>query len=74
MTWYVSESSGLIWHYLSCNPFGYAKVRYNTYSPVENQNDWNLILKFFSLLILVVQTLYLVNPTDATLASLSVWK
>ena len=32
---------------------------------------WNLILKFF-LLILVVQTLYLMNPTDATLASLSV--
>ena len=35
---------------------------------------WNLILKFFSLLILVVQTLYLMNPTDATLASLSVLK
>ena len=30
--------------------------------------NWNLILKFFSLLILVVQALYLMNPTDATLA------
>ena len=35
---------------------------------------WNLILKFFSLLILVVEALYLKNPTDATLASLSVLK
>ena len=35
---------------------------------------WNLILKFFSLLILVVEALYLMNPTDATLASLSVLK
>ena len=35
---------------------------------------WNLILKFFSLLILVVGALYLMNPTDATLASLSVSK
>ena len=35
---------------------------------------WNLILKFFSSRILVVQTLYIMNPTDATLASLSVLK
>ena len=35
---------------------------------------WNLILKFFSLLILVVEALYLMNPTDATLASVSVSK
>ena len=35
---------------------------------------WNLILKFLSLLILVVEELYLMNPTDATLASLSVLK
>ena len=34
----------------------------------------NLILKFFSLLILVGEALYLMNPTDATLASLSVLK
>ena len=40
-------------------------------SPVENQNDLELDFKVFSLLILVVQTLYLMNPTDATLASLS---
>ena len=31
-----------------------------------------MILKFFSLLILVVHTLYLNNPSDATLASLSI--
>ena len=31
---------------------------------------WNLVLKFFSLLVLVGQTLYLKNPSDATLASL----
>ena len=43
-------------------------------SPVENQNDLELDFKVFSLLILVVQTLYLMNPTDATLASLSVLK
>ena len=35
---------------------------------------WNLILKFVSLLILVVEALYLMNPTDATLVSLSVSK
>ena len=35
---------------------------------------WNLILKFFSSQVLVVQTLYMMNPTDATLASLSVLK
>ena len=33
---------------------------------------WNLILNFFSLLILVVYTLSLKNPSDATLASLSI--
>ena len=33
---------------------------------------WNLILKFFSMLILVVEALFMMNPTDATLASLSV--
>ena len=43
-------------------------------SPVENKNDLELDLKFFSLLILFVQTLYLMNQTDATLASLSVLK
>ena len=35
---------------------------------------WNMILKFFSLLILVIEALYLMNPTDATLASLNVLK
>ena len=30
---------------------------------VENQNDLELDLKFFSLLILVGQTLYLMNPS-----------
>ena len=44
------------------------------FSLVENQNDLELDFKVFSLLILVVQTLYLMNPTDATLASLSVLK
>ena len=44
------------------------------HSPVENQNDLELDFKVFSLLILVFQTLYLMNPTDATLVSLSVWK
>ena len=34
----------------------------------------NLILKFFSLLIIVVGALYLMNPSDAILASLSVLK
>ena len=48
-------------------------------SPVENQNDLELAKMhgfkvFFSLLILVVETFYLMNPTDATLASLSVLK
>ena len=40
----------------------------------KTRMTWNLILKFFSLLILVVQTLYLMNPSDATLASLSILK
>ena len=44
------------------------------YSPVENKNDLELDFKFFSSRILVVQTLYMMNPTDATLASLSVLK
>ena len=35
---------------------------------------WNLILKFISSRILVVRTLNMMNPTDATLASLSVLK
>ena len=44
-------------------------------SPVENQNDLELDFKgFFSLLILLVEALYLMIPTDATLASLSVLK
>ena len=44
-------------------------------SPVENQNDLELDFKgFFSLLILVVEALYLMNPTDATLASLTLLK
>ena len=29
MTLYVSERIGLVWHCLSCSPFGDAKVRYN---------------------------------------------
>ena len=46
-----------------------------SFSPVENENDLELDFKgFFSLLILVVEPLYLMNPTDATLASLSVLK
>ena len=51
-------------------------VRHSTISPVENQNDLELDFKvfFLSLLILVVEALYLMNPTDATLASLSVLK
>ena len=36
------------------------------------RGTWNLILNFFSLLILVVHTLSLKNLSDATLASLSV--
>ena len=40
----------------------------------KTRMTWNSILKFFSSLILVVQALYLMNPTDATLASLSVLK
>ena len=36
------------------------------------RRTWNLILNFFSLLILVVHTLSLKNPSDATLASLSI--
>ena len=45
------------------------------YSLVENQNYLELdFFKFFSLLILVVGALYLMNPSDATLASLSVLK
>ena len=47
-------------------------LRHN--SPVENQNDLELDFKVFFLLILVVEALYLMNPTDATLASLSVLK
>ena len=42
---------------------------------VENQDDLELGFKvFFSLLILVVDALYLMNLTDATLTSLSVLK
>ena len=40
-------------------------------SQVENMNDLELDFKVFSLLILDVEALYLMNPTDATLASLS---
>ena len=43
----------------------------NHNSPVENQNDLELDFKVFSLLILVVEALYLMTPTDATLASFS---
>ena len=43
-------------------------------SPVENQNDLELDFKVFSLLILVVEALHLMNSTDTTLASLSVLK
>ena len=41
---------------------------------MENQNDLELDFKIFSLLIFVVEALYLKNPTDATLASLSILK
>ena len=44
------------------------------YLLAKTRMTWNLILKFFPLLILVVEALYLMNPTDATLASLSVLK
>ena len=37
----------------------------HTHSPVENQNGRELGFKFFSWLILVVQALYFINPTDA---------
>ena len=52
------------------------KNRNDGNSLVENQNDLELDFKvcFFSLLILVVEALYLKNPADATLASLSVLK
>ena len=51
------------------------KVLHMEYSLVENQNDLELGFKvFFSLLILVVEALYLMNPSDVTLASLSVLK
>ena len=40
----------------------------------KTRMTWNLILKFFSFLILVIEALKLINPTDATLASLSVLK
>ena len=44
-------------------------------SPVENQNDLEFDFKVFvSLLILVVKALYLINSTDATLASFRVLK
>ena len=47
-------------------------ITYNrTDSPVENQNGLELDFKMF-LLILVIQALYLMNPTDTTLASLRV--
>ena len=36
------------------------------------RRTWNLILNFFSLLSLVVHTLSFKNPSDATLASLSI--
>ena len=41
---------------------------------LENQYDLELDSKVFSLLILVVEASYLMNPTDATLASLNVLK
>ena len=43
-------------------------------SPAENQYYLELDFKVFSLLILVVQVLYLMNQTDNTLASFSVLK
>ena len=51
-----------------CRSVQYLLVRLKT------RMTWNLILKFLSLLILVVEALYLMNQTDATLASLSVLK
>ena len=36
------------------------------------RRNWNLVLNFFSLWILVVHILSLKNPSDATLASLSI--
>ena len=50
----------------------YFKEKLN--SPAENKNDLELDFKLFPLLILVVQVLYLMNPNDANLASLSVLK
>ena len=51
------------------------EVIFELYSPVKKTRmNWNLILKIFSLLILVVQALHLMNPTNATLAKLSVLK
>ena len=54
--------------------FAYMQQRSQIHSPVENQNDLELYFKVFSLLIIVVQAFYLMNPTDATLASLNVLK
>ena len=48
-------------------------MKLNNNSRVENQNDPELDFKGFSL-IFVVQALYLIKPTDATLASLSIMK
>ena len=45
-----------------------------SYSPVENQYDLELGFKIVFFVILVVQALYLMKTTDATLASLSVLK
>ena len=66
---YVAISSPCVF-----SSYMYFSSRLKLISPVENQNDLELDFKVFSLLILVVQTLYLMNPTDATLASLSVLK
>ena len=52
----------------------YATLLEITLVQYKTRMTWNLILKFFSLLILVVGALHSMNPSDATLASLSVLK
>ena len=52
----------------------YTNLQYMPSSLVENQDDLELDFKVFIFVILVVDALYLINPTDATLASLSVLK
>ena len=50
------------------------KLSMGAYSPVENQNDLELDFIDIFFVDFFVKALYLMNPTDATLASLSVLK